>query len=151
MRVIQLAARVVVLLLFCTAASRLQAQNGVAGYWQEPGGSVLHIASCGGETVCATLVRISKSAPKTTDGENPDPKLRNRPLCGVVIGTGFHLDGPDNAKDGKLYDPKSGKTYHGSMRSEADTLHLRGYVGIKAFGRSEQWTRTGAVNSCPAS
>lgn len=137
------------LLLFCTVACRLQAQSSeVFGYWQEPGGSVLHIAPCGGETVCATLVKISRTAPKTTDGLNPDPKLRDRPLCGVVIGTGFRLEGSDKAEDGKLYDPKSGKTYKGTIRSEGSVLRLRGYIGIKAFGRSEEWRRTSPTNEC---
>lgn len=117
------------------------------GYWQEPGGSVLHIAPCG-DAVCATLAKISKSAPGTVDHNNPDASLRDKPLCGLTIGTGFRLDGPDKAEDGKLYDPKSGKTYQGTMRSEGDVLHMRGYIGMKAFGRSEDWARTTAPEEC---
>ena len=128
----------------------LQAQNsGVIGYWQEPGGSVLHVAPCG-NAVCATLAKISKDAPGTVDGHNPDAKLRDRPLCGLAIGTEFQLEGSDKAENGKLYDPKSGKTYQGTMHSDGDVLHLRGYIGMKAFGRSEDWTRTTAPESCPA-
>lgn len=124
-----------------------QSSSGVVGYWKEPGGSVLNIAPCG-DAVCATLAKISKDAPGTVDGHNPDPKLKDRPLCGLTIGTGFHLDGPDKADDGKLYDPKTGKTYQGAMRSEGDVLHLRGYIGMKAFGRSEDWARTTAPDAC---
>lgn len=135
--------------LFCSVPSAVSAQGtaGVVGYWQEPGGSVLHIAPCG-DAVCATLAKISKDAPGTMDGHNPDPKLRDRPLCGLTIGTGFKLQGPDKADDGRLYDPKSGKTYQGTMRSEGDVLHLRGYIGMKAFGRSEDWARTTATDEC---
>lgn len=136
------------LVLFGAAAGHLHAQGtGVVGYWREPGGSVLHVAPCG-DAVCATLVRISKAAPTTTDGNNPDTTLRQRPLCGLAVGTAFRLDGPDKAEDGKLYDPKSGKTYQGTMRSEGDVLHLRGYVGMKAFGRTEDWARTAETNDC---
>ncbi len=137
------------LALFYSASVMLHAQSssGVLGYWQEPGGSVLHIASCG-DAVCATLAKISKSAPVSTDRNNPDSTLRDKPLCGLVIGTGFHLEGMDKAENGKLYDPKSGKTYQGTMRSEGDVLHLRGYIGMKAFGRSEDWTRTTAPDIC---
>lgn len=125
-----------------------QAQSsGVLGYWQEPSGSVLQIAPCG-DLVCATLAKISKAAPAAVDGNNPDPALKTRPLCGLTIGTAFRLDGPDKAEDGKLYDPKSGKTYQGAMKSDGDVLHLRGYIGMKAFGRSEDWTRTTAPEEC---
>lgn len=137
-----------VVLALCTAPGAVSAQgSGVVGYWQEPGGSVLHIAPCG-DAVCATLAKISKAAPTTMDRNNPDASLREKPLCGLTIGTGFRLDGTDKAEDGKLYDPKSGKTYQGTMRSEGDVLHLRGYIGIKAFGRSEDWQRTTAPEDC---
>ena len=128
--------------ILSTATAHAQAA-GVQGYWLSPHGSVLHVAPCG-PGICATIVAISKTAPKTTDGLNPDPKLRDRPLCNVAIGTDFQLKEPDHADDGKLYDPESGKTYKGSMHSDGDTLKLRGYIGIKAFGRSESWTRTTA-------
>ncbi len=138
-----------VLLPICTGWTTVHAQNGsgVLGYWQEPGGSVLNIAPCG-DAVCATLAKISKAAPVSTDRNNPDSSLRDKPLCGLTIGTGFRLDGPDKAEDGKLYDPKTGKTYQGTMRSEGDVLHLRGYIGMKAFGRSEDWARTTAPEAC---
>ena len=60
---------------------------------------------------------------------------------GLEIGRGFRLTDPAHAEDGTLYDPKSGKTYHGVMESAGDKLKLRGYVGIKALGRTEVWTR----------
>lgn len=135
-------------LLLCAAAHSVQPQtSGVLGYWQEPGGSVLNIAPCG-DAVCLTLAKISKGAPATVDRNNPDATLKDRPLCGLTVGTGFRLDGTDKAEDGKLYDPKSGKTYQGAMHSEGDVLQLRGYIGMKAFGRSEDWARTTAPEDC---
>ena len=125
-----------------TLALGAQAKDdgGVFGFWREPQGSVIHIDRCG-ENVCLTLAQISRTAPARVDGLNPDPKLKGRPLCGVQIGTGFHLEHPNKAEGGRLYDPKSGKTYQGAISSIGNTLVLRGYVGIKAFGRSEEWTR----------
>ena len=131
------------LLLLSSAGSAHD--HGVFGYWREPGGSVIHVATCGSD-VCATLVALSKSAPSTVDGKNPDVALRNRPLCGLRIGDGFQSSG-DKAEGGHLYDPKSGKTYKGSMTAKGNELDLRGYVGIKAFGRSETWTR---LNEAPS-
>ena len=124
------------LLVTCGAAMG----QGVLGTWKEPAGAKIEVHLCGAE-VCAKLLKLSDDAPKTNDGNNPDKKLQQRPLVGLEIGTGFRLADASHAEDGKLYDPKSGKTYHGSMTSEGDSLKLRGYVGIKAFGRTEIWKR----------
>lgn len=122
------------------------ASQGVIGYWQEPTGSVIHVAPCG-EYVCATLVALNPNAPEKTDGMNPDPRSRSRPLCGLLIGQHFTAD-DRRADGGTLYDPKSGKTYRGTMTAEGTTLALRGYVGIKMFGRTEHWTRVAPVPTC---
>ena len=122
-------------------------RSGVVGYWQEPQGSVIRIDTCG-ENVCATLVAISPSAPARVDGRNPNPDLRRRSLCGLRIGGGFHLTSADKADGGSLYDPKSGKTYHGIMTAHGDHMDLRGYIGIAVFGRTERWIRTEPVTTC---
>lgn len=100
------------------AGSCLEAQSGgVIGDWRDPGGSVIRIDQCGGD-VCLWLISISKSAPATTDVHNPDPGERSRALCGLKIGRGFSLRDPEHATDGTLYDPKSGKTYRGTITAE---------------------------------
>jgi uncharacterized protein (DUF2147 family) len=129
-------------------AHAIQAQqNDVQGYWKEPGGSVIHVTTCG-DSICATLVAISPTAPARVDGENPDRSLRTRTLCGVRIGNGFHRTSSIKAEGGTLYDPKSGKTYHGVMTAHGDTLDLRGYIGVTLFGRTETWTRTAPAEAC---
>ena len=119
-------------------------QEGVRGTWRTPGNAVVDISSCGGNTstVCATLLQLEPNAPTRLDTKNPDASLHNRKLCGLQIGTDFHLTDPDHAEDGHLYDPKSGKTYRGALTAAGNGLDLRGYIGIKAFGRTEHWTRT---------
>ena len=123
------------------------ADAGLIGDWREPGGSIIQIARCGPD-LCATLVAISAKAPSPLDLHNPDPDQRAKPLCGLIIGKSFHESSPDHAEGGMLYDPKSGRTYHGEMTATGDTLALRGYVGLKLFGRTESWTRTPAGASC---
>jgi uncharacterized protein (DUF2147 family) len=127
-------------LLLCTIGAPSQATSGILGDWREPTGSVIEIFRCGTD-VCARMVAISKQAPTQLDEKNPDPAARKHPLCGLQIGYGFHLTDPSHADSGKLYDPKSGKTYKGTITADGNQLRLRGYVGIKAFGRSETWTR----------
>jgi len=128
--------------------------SGVLGDWQDPTGSVIRIGSCGNR-VCLWLIRLNPSAPATTDIHNPDPGLRPRALCGLMIGSGFALRDPDHASGGTLYDPKTGKTYHGSITAAGTVktaagkagnakLELRGYVGIPLFGASQTWTRPAA-------
>lgn len=117
--------------------------GGVFGNWRNPKGSVIQIYACG-SNVCARLIAISSKAPTRFDEENPNPALRKRPLCGLQIGSGFHLSGSNRAEGGRLYDPESGKTYHGTMTRSGTTLHLRGYVGLSIFGRTETWTRAPA-------
>ena len=137
------------LLLLAVAPSITAQADGVLGYWKEPEGSVIHIDSCG-KDVCATLVAISASAPARVDGKNPKANLRQRSLCGLRIGEGFHLTSPAKAEGGMLYDPKSGKTYHGVLTTHGDAMDLHGYIGLSVFGRTERWTRTAAVSTCSA-
>ncbi|MDH3716299.1 MAG: DUF2147 domain-containing protein [Gammaproteobacteria bacterium] len=76
------------------------------------------------------------------DDLNPDPALRDRPLKGMTIMTGFRYEGDGRWVGGRIYDPNSGKTYKGSIRQvDANTLKLRGYIGISLFGRTDTWTR----------
>ncbi len=137
------ASTLTVMLLGLFAAASAQ-DKGVRGDWRTPGGAVVQIAPCGTE-LCATLIQSEPNAPGTVDAENPDLAKRSRKLCGLQIGYGFQLADPDHADGGHLYDPKSGKTYRGAMTSDGDKLSLRGYVGIKAFGRTEMWSRTTQV------
>ena len=76
------------------------------------------------------------------DELNPDPALRARPLLGLTIMSGFRYDADGRWVDGRIYDPNSGNTYKGTIQQvDANTLKLRGYVGISLFGRTETWIR----------
>ena len=80
--------------------------------------------------------------PERRDDLNPDPALRERPLLGLTIMTGFQADGSSRWKGGTIYDPNSGKTYKCKLRLiDANTLDVRGYIGVSWLGRTETWTR----------
>ena len=134
------------LLLPTPSAKAAPASQGIAGSWKEPGGAVIVIAPCGAD-LCSRLVKLPSGAPER-DINNPDPALRTRALCGLVIGTAFRPSDPEHASGGKLYDPKSGRTYSGAMALHGEELQLRGYLGFKVFGRTETWQRTAAVAVC---
>lgn len=147
-----------ILVLLSSAA--LGAQTGsVFGDWQDPTGAIIHIDRCGAD-LCLWIVSLSPSAPATTDIHNPEPVERARALCGLKIGSGFNVRDAGHAVGGTLYDPKTGKTYHGAMTVDGtgtgtgagEKLDLRGYVGIPLFGASQTWTRpTKTVNACKTS
>lgn len=81
------------------------------------------------------------------DEKNPDPRLRDRPLLGLTIMTGFTSTGDGKWTGGRIYDPNNGKTYKCTLElGENGTLKVRGYVGISWFGRTETWTRTEGVS-----
>jgi uncharacterized protein (DUF2147 family) len=121
----------------------------VRGYWREPSGAVLRIVRCG-DRLCIEIASVSAGDHPDVDTHNPDPKLRGRALCGLRIGTGFIEKDAQHAEGGRLYDPKTGRTYRGSMTAQGDQLKLRGFVGIELFGRTEIWTRARQAPIRPA-
>jgi uncharacterized protein (DUF2147 family) len=136
------------ILLGCAAGAQ---QLGITGQWNTPAGSVVRVDHCG-QQICMWIVVVSKTAPSTVDIYNPDPAKRKRSICGLQIGSGFVLRAPDEARDGTLYDPKTGKTYHGQIKLNGNRLDLRGYVGIPLFGETQTWIRPSApVTACTTS
>ncbi len=76
-----------------------------------------------------------------TDQLNPDEQLRKRPILGLKILSDFEKEGDDKYVDGKIYDPKNGKTYSCKMTYKGKTLDIRGYIGISLIGRTTVWER----------
>ena len=71
---------------------------------------------------------------------NPDPKLRARPIQGMVIITGLEYE-DSKWRDGKIYDSTTGKTYSITVTVNGNNLELRGYIGIPLLGKTTTWTR----------
>ena len=144
--------RLITLPLLLAATAALAAPTtGVHGDWTTTTNSIVRVEPCSpstDHTVCLTIIKLSPTAPETTDKQNPDASLRNRSLCGLVIGTGFHQADPDHLTDGHLYDPKTGHTYRGTITAAGDTLQLHGYIGISLFGRTETWHRAPTTTPC---
>lgn len=76
------------------------------------------------------------------DRENPDEKLRNKPLIGLVILKDFDRVEKGLWKNGTVYDPENGKTYKCKLTLESGkVLNVRGYIGFSFLGRTSVWTR----------
>jgi len=76
------------------------------------------------------------------DKENPDAKLKTRPLLGLMNLKNFVSTGKGTWEDGEVYDPKNGKTYSCKMTLVSPTqLDVRGFIGISIIGRTSKFTK----------
>jgi uncharacterized protein (DUF2147 family) len=137
----RLAALVLLLASAATAAPQ--------GVWlTEDGDGAVEIFKCG-ELLCGRIVwqksPVGADGSLDIDDRNPDPALRQRPICGLQIIGGLTASDPATWNGGWVYDPDSGKTYHVKLTMEsADTIRLRGYIGIPLLGESQIWRRAPA-------
>ncbi|MEO7998335.1 MAG: DUF2147 domain-containing protein [Gemmatimonadaceae bacterium] len=69
-------------------------------------------------------------------------ELKERPVVGMRILTGLHLDGSE-WRGGTILDPDSGKIYKAKLRvsDDGESLVLRGFIGFSLLGRSQTWHR----------
>jgi uncharacterized protein (DUF2147 family) len=76
------------------------------------------------------------------DKNNPDEALRSVPLRGYRLLKDFTFAGGEEWTDGSIYDPENGSTYSCVITlKDANTLDIRGYIGVKALGRTDVWKR----------
>jgi uncharacterized protein (DUF2147 family) len=71
-------------------------------------------------------------------GENKD-----KPIKGMVILWGLTQDDASHWSGGTVLDPNKGKSYKSKIELSEDgnTLKMRGYIGIEALGRTQNWLR----------
>jgi uncharacterized protein (DUF2147 family) len=106
------------------AGSTAAAQGGpprIEGKWlTDDGTAVVVIGRCG-DTVCGAIGKVldrDKNIP-TVDIENPDARLRGRPLVGLTVLSGFRPDGA-SWRGGRAYDPKTGRSYRSSLALDGE-------------------------------
>ncbi len=118
-------------------APALAAPKPITGNWiTKDGKALVRIGQCG-NTLCGKIVKVLKHDPSKprNDANNPDPKLRDRPIEGLMILTGFTPD--DDKWKGQIYDPESGKTYRSVLKREDGQLTVKGCVAI--FCKTQHW------------
>jgi len=85
---------------------------------------------------------LSSGGRPKRDQRNPDARLRDRPLCGLRILSGFKRAGDGSWSAGQIYNPNDGRTFSSSMTLESDGgLKIRGYFGLSLFGKTVEWVR----------
>ncbi len=115
----------------CLATAPAWAAQPITGRWlTEDRSAIVEIGRCGA-TVCGRIARVLIARPNapTTDAANPDAALRNRPIVGLPILTGFTDGGGDWR--GRIYDPRRGKTYKSIVSRQPDgSLKVQGCIAF---------------------
>ncbi len=76
------------------------------------------------------------------DSKNPEQGLQKRALIGAEILQNFAYSSTNTWEKGRIYDPKTGKTYDCKLSmTSSDKLDVRGFVGFSLLGRTETWNR----------
>ena len=133
------------LLTAITFSGFSQHKDAILGRWVNPSGEAhVEISKKNnkyyGKMVWLKNPRDEQGVAKT-DVKNPEPGLKSRPLLGLEILNDFVYD-DGKWTDGKIYDPKSGKTYSCNISlKDNNQISIRGYMGISLIGRSETWKR----------
>ncbi len=121
-----------------------QSENAILGLWYNTEKTAqIQIMKTGSEFIGKiTWVKNPNTDGKPVlDRQNSDPKLQTRPILGLSILEGLKYGG-GMWKDGKIYDPNSGKTYSCEVRlKNANVLEVKGYLGFSFVGRTVEWTK----------
>jgi len=99
-----------------------------------------------GDRLCGRIYWLKKplsaSGEPKRDQHNPDAALRDRPLCGLTILSGFAPPVGHGSSAGQIYNPSDGGHYSSTLTLTKDgTLSIRGYVGIPLLGKTVEWVR----------
>jgi uncharacterized protein (DUF2147 family) len=131
-------------LVFATPAS---ASPEIGGSWLTPGGkSIVEIRPCAGRVDwCGRIAwlrdPLAPDGGPVRDAENRDAALRQRPLLGIELLSGFRR-APDGVwKHGRIYNPEDGRTYNAQLRRSGNgMLEVKG-CALSIFCRTQHWTQ----------
>jgi uncharacterized protein (DUF2147 family) len=121
--------------------------DAIVGFWKTGDGKgVVQIFKQGnqffGKIIWLQEPNDANGKPKVDD-KNDDPKLKGRPLIGLVNLRDFTFIKENLWKEGKVYDPKNGHDYSCKITmKDNNTIEVRGYIGISLIGRTDVWKRT---------
>ncbi|HEX8507360.1 MAG TPA: DUF2147 domain-containing protein [Hymenobacter sp.] len=134
-------------LLFATfLAQAAPNPDAVVGVWKNGEGTgMIQIFKKGdkyyGRLVWLKVPNNPDGTPRT-DVNNPDEAKRKMPLKGLENMRDFTAAGDNKWEGGKIYDPKNGSDYSCEMTLvDANTLEVRGFIGVSLFGRTDVWKR----------
>jgi uncharacterized protein (DUF2147 family) len=137
---------VILLSSFAFQASAQTQADDIVGLWETGSGKArVNIIKSGnyyyGRIVWLKEPLNEEGKPKV-DKNNPDETKRTTPLLGYRMLSSFEYKGDNLWEDGTIYDPESGSTYNCKITmDDKNTMNIRGFIGISAFGRTDVWKR----------
>ncbi|MFN3851498.1 MAG: DUF2147 domain-containing protein [Spirosomataceae bacterium] len=136
----------ITVLFFSSFISFANNPDAILGVWKNGEGTGLVQIYKKGDKYYGKIVwlKVANNADGTprTDINNPDEKLKTRPLKGLENLRDFKHSGEKKWEGGQIYDPKTGNDYSCEMTLVDDnTLEVRGFIGISLFGRTDVWKR----------
>ncbi len=141
--------KLIALFVFMLASTLVMAQDAdaIVGVWEPGSGKArVKIDNIEGKFYGRIVWLKEPNDPTTgkpkTDINNSDESMKNVPLRGYRMLKDFVYKGKGIWEEGTIYDPETGNTYTSviTMKDE-NTLDIRGYVGVKTFGRSDTWRK----------
>jgi uncharacterized protein (DUF2147 family) len=121
-------------------------QNKYVGMWKnlddEDGKEKSHIkVYTEGNELKATVVKLLPGA-KLRKCESCKGDMKNKSIEGMDIMAGMKKQSDGTYSGGTIVNPKNGKEYKCTISLDDDnTMRVRGYVGISAFGKTQFWYR----------
>lgn len=135
-----------VLLLAFTSNAQNTGGDAIIGVWETGNGKARVNVIKSGNFYYGRIVwlkePLNEEGKAKVDKNNPDESKRVTPILGMRLLAGFEYKGDNLWEDGTIYDPESGSTYQCKISLEDNnTMNIRGFIGISAFGRTDTWKR----------
>jgi len=138
-----------------TYSTQASTRESIDGYWVMPDGSALLEVYRLEESYSVQIVSLREQRFTAADNltkdvaigdlrrdiHNPDARLRQRSLLGLVIASGLKFE-KGRWSGGSIYDPGSGRHYRCHLElTDGGLLRVRGYLGISLLGRTMYWQK----------
>lgn len=121
--------------------------DAIVGVWKTGEGNAMVRIYKNGEKYQGRIVWLKEPIDPETgkpkvDKNNAEESAQKRPVLGMVNIWGFVQKEKKSWEDGNIYDPKNGNTYSCTIKMiNANTLEVRGYIGVALIGRTDNWSR----------
>ena len=118
--------------LFCAFSVSQAADLEVAGQWYtDDRSSIVAIEDCGNGTPCGFVQWMSPEVDdQAIDANNRDHTLRDRPIIGMSLLSGFKAKEDGCWQKGSIYNPEDGRTYRARIELISnDILSVSGCLG----------------------
>ncbi|MGH8676594.1 MAG: DUF2147 domain-containing protein [Burkholderiales bacterium] len=140
----------IALLALWLAASSAAGSDELLGEWITPGYAArvrIHACKSAQDSTCGTITwlwePVDRSGKPVRDASNGDATLRERPLEGLEILSGFRRAGAGRWSEGSIYNPEDGRRYSAHLRLRtAEVLEVEGCVLF--ICKQQIWRRSGA-------